>query len=126
MRRGPHFEITEATHEGDDDVATAHSFERADARHARAINAAWQATKHRVSVIGDWHSHPYGDGRPSGMDREAWRTLCNAAAADCIGIILGGTLLPRVFLVRRRSFVGKIVECTLLANEDEDLVFGPR
>ena len=55
MRRSPHFEITEATHEGDSDVATAHSFERAEARHARAIDAAWLATKHHVSLVGDWH-----------------------------------------------------------------------
>jgi integrative and conjugative element protein (TIGR02256 family) len=126
MRRGSHSEITDATHQGMDDFATPHSFERADVSHERAIDGAWRATDHRVSVVGDWHSHPYGDGSPSGMDRRAWRTLCDAGDADCVGVILGGTLLPRVFLERRKVTFGRVVECSLMSDEADDLVFGLR
>jgi len=123
--RGPHIEITDATLQGADDIATAFSFERADKRHESAIGAAWQEGSQQISVVGDWHSHPFGDGSPSGMDRRAWRTLSDANGMDCVGLILAGALLPRVFLLRRRAFHPKIMECALLADEGDDLVFGP-
>jgi len=125
-RRGPHIEITDLTLQARKDIATTSSFERADNRHEASIGAAWREAEHRLSVIGDWHSHPFGNGNPSGADRSAWRTLSDANDADCVGLILASALLPRVFLVSRKSRQRNVVECVLVADESEDLVFGPK
>lgn len=124
MRREPHIEITGSTLEGVSDRSTPFSFERIDEHHGRAVDAAWRAGNERVTMVGDWHSHPYGDGRPSNTDRKAWRSLCANSAADCVGLILGGTAIPRLFLVRNKGLFGQVKECRLVADEGEDLVFG--
>jgi len=122
-RRGPHFEITGATFQGEQDNSTPWSFERIDERHSRDVLAAWNADDHQTTLIGDWHSHPSGAGDPSGTDRRAWRKLADSGRADCIGLILV-PVLPRVFLVHRSPPFHKVVEASLFADEPDDLVFG--
>lgn len=123
MRRGAHLEITDATFQGQKDVATPSSFERLDEQHRREITTAWEVEKHRVTIVGDWHSHPSGDGAPSGTDRQAWRKLADFAKADCVGVILGALNSPRVFVVRRKTPLPEIAECRLFSEEPDDLVF---
>jgi integrative and conjugative element protein (TIGR02256 family) len=123
MRRGAHIEITDATFQGQNDVATPSSFERLDERHASEIFTTWEAEHHRVALVGDWHSHPIGDGSPSGTDRRAWRKLIECSKTACVGLILGASSSPRVFLVRRVISFPEVVECKLISREADDLVF---
>jgi len=125
MRRGPYLEITGATFQGPQDVATTHSFERRDGAHAKEVETAWSAEEHLITMVGDWHSHPSGDASPSGTDRQAWRKLSETARADFVGIILGPHEMPRVFLIGSQRPIAVVIECPPLAEEEDDFVFGP-
>jgi integrative and conjugative element protein (TIGR02256 family) len=102
-RRGHHLEVTGATDQAPEDVATRGSFERRDPAHGAAAIAEWDSSGGLVSIIGDWHSHPHGPPEYSSTDKKAWRQLCRATGAVCIGIILGdqaGVYLIGISLLR--------------------------
>lgn len=122
LRRGEHFEIVSATYPETNDVSTPNSFSRLDKRHALKIHSIWEENKGLVTLIGDWHSHPIGDGTPSSKDRRAWRALLDNGLTDCIGIILGSTDLPRFIHASHGRFGMKILEWSIIAHDEADLV----
>jgi integrative and conjugative element protein (TIGR02256 family) len=115
-RRGRHLEVTSATDQAPDDVATWRSFERIDRSHGAAAISEWQSSGGVVAIIGDWHSHPYGPPHPSPADRKAWRQLCRAVRGPCLGIILAdgnaGLYLIRANLVQTRVARLSLAEVT--------------
>lgn len=103
LRRGPHIEITDLTHQGTGDYASHTSFERRDPRYRKKILASWRASGSTESLVGDWHSHPYGAPEPSATDRKAWKTLAQAVGRPVIGVIEAASSTPGVFLAVRRG-----------------------
>jgi len=103
LRRGPHVEITDLTHQGTGDYASRTSFERRDPKHRKKILASWRASGSTESLVGDWHSHPYGAPEPSATDRKAWKTLAQAVGRPVIGLIEAGLTMPGIFLAVRRG-----------------------
>lgn len=103
LRRGPHIEITDLTHQGTGDYASHTSFERRDPRHRKKILASWRASGSTESLVGDWHSHPCGAPEPSATDRKAWKTLAQAVGRPVIGVIEAASSTPGVFLAVRRG-----------------------
>src|SRR5579871_1784012 len=99
-RRGEFIEVTDISTQGPDDCATPWSFDRSDAKHAREISGAWKSSAGSVGLVGDWHSHPFGDGSPSKQDRGAWKAIVTATRSDCVGLIFGDA--ERAFLAERR------------------------
>jgi len=122
LRRGEHFEVTAATYPGAKDISTPYSFSRLDERHAQDIQNAWESHESFVTLIGDWHSHPTGNGSPSSKDRRSWRSLLNSGLVDCIGIILGDTEVPRFFYTSHGYAGIKQIEWSLRAHDENDLV----
>lgn len=92
-RRGAHLEVTQATYQGVNDVATRTSFDRADRAHTASAVSAWRADAGLSDVVGDWHSHPSGAGAPSDTDLRAWWTLAQAKRRPIVGLILGDETL---------------------------------
>ena len=123
MRRGHHLEITGATEQQAQDVATAYTFERRDPAHARAIEAEWRRSKALITVLGDWHTHPYGPGDPSGMDKKAWRTLARAVAQPVIGLIDAGTILPTLYYTREKGLFASTIKLDVMSKEGADLAY---
>lgn len=123
MRRGRHLEVTDMTEQKPLDSATRFSFERRDPAHARQIEGEWRQSNALVSVIGDWHTHPFGPGDASGTDRKAWRVLARTARQPIIGLIDAGTPLPTLFWTRNAALLGSTKKLTLTAVEGEDLAF---
>lgn len=123
MRRAHHVEITGATEQQARDAATAYTFERRDPAHARAIEAEWHRSKALITVIGDWHSHPYGPGDPSGMDKKAWRTLARVVGQPVIGLIEAGTAQPALFYTRQKALFASTLELHVVAVEGDDLAY---
>ncbi len=123
MRRGHHLEITGATEQQAQDVATAYTFERRDPAHARAIESEWRRSKALITVLGDWHTHPYGSGDPSGMDKKAWRTLARAVAQPVIGLIDAGTPLPTFFYTREKTLFASTFKLDVISEEAADLAY---
>ncbi|PXA86547.1 hypothetical protein DMC47_34410 [Nostoc sp. 3335mG] len=97
-RRGPHIDVTGYTDQGPDDVATRTSFERLCASHRARIHAAWKASGHVESLVGDWHSHPIGSANPSSIDCSAWRTLVRTSGKTMVGVVDAGAEIPSVYL----------------------------
>ena len=123
LRRGDHIEVTKATTQLPDDVATRTSFLRRDKGHASTVDRAWRRSGEFETLVGDWHSHPSGSAYPSGVDRAAWTKLA-AAAGTCIGVILNDDPLPRVYRFRARLFRLGVEELWSVADEPSGLVFG--
>jgi integrative and conjugative element protein (TIGR02256 family) len=122
-RRRPHLEVTGATHQGEEDIATRYSFDRADPSHARRAVEAWKKDGGLSTVVGDWHSHPAGRGDASAADEIAWRTLARAARAPMVGIILGEGA-EAVYLTTKYWAGAFTAQCRLIENSERDLVFG--
>jgi integrative and conjugative element protein (TIGR02256 family) len=124
-RRRPHLDVTGATHQGEGDIATGYSFDRADPSHGRRAVEAWKKDGGLSTVVGDWHSHPTGRGDASGADETAWRTLARAARAPMVGIILGDAA-EAVYLTTVTWAGTFAARCRLIEESEDDLVFAVR
>ena len=122
LRRNEHFEITAATYPGANDISSPSSFSRLDEHHAKDVQSAWESDQNLVALVGDWHSHPIGNGSPSSKDQRAWQSLLNHGLPDCIGIILGDTEVPRFFYVSYGYVGTKVREWSLRTYDENDLV----
>lgn len=121
-RRGRHLEITEATFQGLGDIAKRTSFERLSGQHQRDASRAWSEGNGLVGLIGDWHSHPTGDAKPSETDRWAWAALTKSIRSTGIGLIAatGGISLFGIAQSRWRLTVSRAV---LIESDQNDLVY---
>lgn len=73
--RGPHLEITGFTNPGSADQRSMSYFIRQDRSHQVAVNHALEISSNRVSFIGEWHTHPFGQPIPSMADKSSWAGL---------------------------------------------------
>lgn len=56
-------------------------FEPDGAWQAEEIARAYEQSGRTLDYLGDWHSHPEGGGRPSGLDRSTARAIADCKAA---------------------------------------------
>lgn len=74
-------------------------------------------------MLGDWHSHPTGDGTPSGQDRKAWSILNDHSRGAVIGIVLGEQPPLRVFRCAKKFGILRVAECIQVYEDDVELTF---
>lgn len=70
-----------------------HRFEPDGPWQERQVAAAYERSGRIATYLGDWHSHPNGPGRPSGLDRSTARKIAHATEARCphpLMVILAG------------------------------------
>ncbi len=82
-----------------------HRFEPDGAWQATEIAAAYERSGRTVTYLGDWHSHPRGSGRPSGLDRATARKIARSPKARAprpLLIILFGE--PESWRLAARSY----------------------
>lgn len=125
QRREGDIEVVSATRQGPDDKATPWSFDRNDASHHRIAFDRWKKDAGRTGYAGDWHSHPAGDGSPSGTDRRAWSILQDHSKGPIVGLILGETEELRVFRCAKRMGLLRVTECVLASADDTHLCYVP-
>lgn len=58
-------------------------FEPDGAWQEREIASAYDRSNRIATYLGDWHSHPGGSGRPSGLDRATARKIARTSEARC-------------------------------------------
>jgi integrative and conjugative element protein (TIGR02256 family) len=95
-RRQQHLHVVEFTMPCSGDRRSRYEFERCDPHHARYAHERWRITRRKLDCLGEWHTHPEDDPRPSSLDMSEWlRVLSNVDQA-------------RVFLIvgLRRDWVG--------------------
>jgi len=78
---------------GPDAVHLPHRFEPDGPWQEREIAAISERSGGVATYLGDWHSHPGGSGRPSGLDRSTARQIARTSEARCphpLMVILAG------------------------------------
>lgn len=108
LRRGPHLDVTRATRQVEGDVALPYSFHRTGIGHGATAVAQWEASDGYVTIVGDWHSHPYGPPDPSGTDRTAWRDLSRSVRGPVVGIIIADGQ-PGIYFIQDGLFRSSVV-----------------
>lgn len=73
LHAGGHVIVDAVTQPMSGDVATRCSFHRSREPHQRAIDEAWSRSGGRSVYLGEWHTHPEPDPRPSSVDLGDWR-----------------------------------------------------
>lgn len=89
LRRGRHFEVTEATLPKRWDRGSMFAFRRSAAGHQAVALRRWRSSKHTIDWVGEWHSHPEHLPSPSSIDLRSWRDITRHCAAPMVFLILG-------------------------------------
>jgi integrative and conjugative element protein (TIGR02256 family) len=53
--------------------------------------AEWSNSGETMDYIGEWHTHPESDPRPSALDLDEWRKICHRRN-DTMVFLIQGTL----------------------------------
>lgn len=90
MRRGRHLEVTFATTPKRDDKRTRTGFERVSSFHQKFAIRAWQRLGRKLDYLGEWHTHPEHQPRPSTIDTDEWaKLLLRSNKRQLLFLILG-------------------------------------
>ncbi len=71
--RGEHLDVLACTQPMRQDRRERFRFDRRDVGHQRHAQQVWTEGDRTVTYIGEWHTHPSGDARPSSIDYAGWR-----------------------------------------------------
>jgi integrative and conjugative element protein (TIGR02256 family) len=63
--------------------------------HRRRFDEAWERCEHRVTFLGDWHTHPGGPTQPSPTDRKAMKQLSEDGDYDTPEPLIAIVQVPR-------------------------------
>ena len=66
--RGEGLEVVDLTEAAPADERALTRFVRQDPAHQAAATAAWEASGGQVTMVGEWHTHPFGEPSPSRTD----------------------------------------------------------
>ncbi|MEY8198784.1 MAG: Mov34/MPN/PAD-1 family protein [Colwellia sp.] len=72
-RRGDHIVITHASTPGKGDKSWYTGFIRSKSRHQRFIDRVYKETQGKSNYVGEWHSHPEPNPKPSVTDIVNWK-----------------------------------------------------
>jgi integrative and conjugative element protein (TIGR02256 family) len=123
LRRGLHLEVIDLTLQHSDDIATPISFRRESLGHAEKVEREWTLSEGLRAIVGDWHSHPIGQGEPSSTDLRAWKVLARACKGSVVGII-AASVEPQVFWVIPRMMSLRTVQLCIVEDGDIDVTYG--
>jgi integrative and conjugative element protein (TIGR02256 family) len=123
--RGPHVEILDFTEAGPDDSSQPFRFIRQDPKHQRAATRAWRESDERKTFLGEWHTHPSGEPRPSSIDTASWRKLARRQNTPMVFIVVApGKWLP--YFVRPGFFRTRVDVLDEIEKGAEGVVFRVR
>ncbi len=88
-RRPPHVHVVEFTTPAARDRRSRYEFERCDSYHAEHARARWKASRGMLDCLGEWHTHPEEDPRPSGLDRSEWQRVLSSVDHMRVFLIVG-------------------------------------
>ncbi|MEA3013194.1 MAG: hypothetical protein QOD42_1739 [Sphingomonadales bacterium] len=106
-----------------EDVATPTSFAREGLGHAEKIRSAWEFSDNLMTVVGDWHSHPWGSGSPSATDIKAWKVLARASKKPVTGVIVAPDTTT-LFWIANKFLGTRALPLTIVENGAVDVTYG--
>lgn len=90
-RRGKHLHIVEATVPAAGDAQGRFSFFRSSPSHACRARTRWSDSGGTLDYVGEWHTHPEEDPRPSCLDRVEWKKIALANQSSFLFVIPGNS-----------------------------------
>jgi len=106
----PNFVIDLVTEPTKRDTRSRTDFERAVEPTQSRILKAWKSSHGERNYLGEWHTHPESDPRPSNIDKNNWRRLARTARyeQEVLFFVIAGLKKMRAWEVSRGD--GKILE----------------
>lgn len=89
MIHGSHIEVTSATEPQLADKRTRTLFKRSEEGHQFILNERWEKSGGTENYVGEWHTHPERNPKPSGIDLREWSRTSIRMAEPMI-VIIGG------------------------------------
>lgn len=89
FRRGKHLHVVEATVPTAGDAQGRFSFFRSSPSHASRARARWGDSGRLLDYVGEWHTHPDEEPRPSCLDRVEWKKITLARQTSFLFVIVG-------------------------------------
>ena len=87
--RGNHFEITNITYPYKEDIRDINYFERKDKKHINTLKYIRKLSLGAKSYLGEWHTHPEPNPRPSSLDITEWKKTANYNEDILLFLIVG-------------------------------------
>ncbi len=87
--RGQHIEIVACTTPMKQDQRYPTRFERIDPGHQRVARRHWRDSGHRLTCVGEWHTHPVAFPTPSSIDATTWLRLLRENSYPLVFLIAG-------------------------------------
>lgn len=117
-------EVTSLTEAAPSDERSLLCFVRQDPRHQRAATDAWTASGGTITMVGEWHTHPYGEPQPSGTDLRTWKGLLRRSRYPHAFVIAapGGW---RAWLGMRRVLVTRLMQMHVVEHGEVGTVLTP-
>lgn len=88
-RRGRHIEVTFATTPKRGDKSSRTGFHRRSPFHQRFATRNWRRLGGKLDYVGEWHTHPELNPRPSTIDQKEWNKLIRTRKNGLVFMILG-------------------------------------
>ena len=63
-------------------------FVRQDPAHQAAATAAWKESGGQLTMVGEWHTHPFGGPEPSPTDRRTWGSAVRRSHLPLLFVIV--------------------------------------
>jgi integrative and conjugative element protein (TIGR02256 family) len=87
--RGNHFDVRMITVPYKKDHTSRYSFIRRDERHLNIFQAIRLRINRSLTYIGEWHTHPEDNPRPSNIDINEWKSIKSTRPYPVVFMILG-------------------------------------
>jgi integrative and conjugative element protein (TIGR02256 family) len=87
--RENHFDVRMITVPYKKDYASRYSFIRNDERHLNIFKAIRLRINRNLTYIGEWHTHPEDNPRPSSIDLNEWESIKSTRSYPIVFMILG-------------------------------------
>lgn len=90
--------VDEVTQPMEGDIRRRHFFFRRKKQHQRAMDSAWRRSGGTSTYLGEWHTHPETDPRPSNFDLMNWNArICLDHHSGILFFVIIGTQMIRVW-----------------------------
>lgn len=122
FHRGHHLHVKFATVPALGDISEKFRFVRRSLSHQVFAYRAWITSGFRCGWIGEWHTHPEDDPRPSHVDLTTWRDQVVKNKKHMAYLIVGtstewvGILEPKSFLPHKMTVLEKNVDTILFTG----------
>ncbi|MFN2444840.1 MAG: Mov34/MPN/PAD-1 family protein [Vicinamibacterales bacterium] len=99
--------VDEVTVPGPQDRRSRFRFFRAERPAQKTVDEAWTRSGGEINYLGEWHTHPEDDCKPSQHDRTDWRRLVATQRyeQDALFFVIAGRQMLRVWELARGKAV---------------------